>query len=218
MRDDLYCRTCNWRGGFKDIARTRVDGKLQVICPVCGRVELYVCDPTFNKCIYTTQQKTFNSNLYRKFIYFWNDPNIDDEVVWVFSDGSSTGSFSSVVLEPGKKPRELVRHLPQPANRNVGAEIMGVAMGLKHCPVDSDVTVVSDYLGTGLWMNCYWKIADPAATPRLGIIRHLVQVRRLRVTFIHHKGHQRDHSDFTKWNNRCDELCSVKARKLALGE
>lgn len=218
---EIYCKVCPWRGGFGDLARVKeTDDKGKVkwilICPVCGRAEVYKCKPTFES-VSTTQEKTANAQQYRRWLKLHKRTNTyGEDRVWVFSDGSSTGSFACVILVPGEEPVRMVRHLAQPANRNVGCEIMGVAMGLKHCPDGVDVTVVSDFLGTACWLNCYWKLADAAAVPRLGVVAHLIQAKQLTVRFIHHKGHQKDASDFTRWNNECDRLCSVKARKEAL--
>lgn len=220
MLEEIYCKTCSWRGGFGDLARVQEQGKWICICPVCGRAEIYCARRTFGK-ILTTNEKTSEVSQYRKWLKFYPTRTVrgTDDLVWVFTDGSSTGSSAAVVLAPGKGPVELVRHMAQPANRNVGAEIMAVALGLKHVPDESFVMVVSDYLGTAGWLNGHWKLSDAAAVPRLGVIRHLIRTKGLMmVRFIHHKGHQKDPSDFTRWNSRCDTLCSVKARKEALGE
>lgn len=217
MRTNVECRTCRWKGRFGDLAKERVDGKTVCVCPNCFRTEVFTKEKAFTK-IWTTQQKTARSIQYRNYVRLRRDRHMPkSNHVWVFTDGSSTGSSAAVILSPGEAPRELVRHLERPANANVGAEIMAVALGLKHVKDSADVMLVSDYLGTACWLNSCWRLKDPPSVVRLGVVHHLITSKRLMVTFIHHKGHQKDNSPFTRWNNRADKLCSVEARVKAIG-
>jgi len=167
--------------------------------------------------VQTTQVKTATARQYSGHVRLRRSRAVsrDHDRAWVFTDGATRGSYAAVVLSPGQEPLHLSRfvgpmNLPQ---RNVTAEMMGVALGLNAVPEGSRVMVVSDYMGTGCWLAGQWKIKNPDALLRLRLIARLIRTRGLEVSFIHHKGHQVDDTDFTRWNNAADKLCEEAAEE-----
>lgn len=137
-----------------------------------------------------------------------------DGRTWVFSDGSSTGFHSAVIVhDRGKVVRRLTRLRGPDHTRNVGAELDGALLGLEHCAPGSKVVLVSDFLGVAAWFTGAWSVRDQAVADRVVEARTIVTEKKLSLTFVHHAGHQRDDSDLTRWNAEADRLCSGKKAK-----
>lgn len=129
--------------------------------------------------------------------------------VWVFTDGSTTGWCSTVIVRPGVSVLPVSKKHPKAQMANVQAELNGFLLGLEHVDPDSAVTVVSDYIGIGGWMTGAWQIKNPAVEKAIERAHEIAKEKRLLqgMHFIHHAGHQEDVSDFTTWNTVADRLC-----------
>lgn len=185
-------------------------------CPHCGGLMTMV--NMLKGPVQTTQAKTATASQYSGHVRLRKGDRAkvvhnEGNRTWVFTDGASRGSFAAVVLRKDQRPIEVSRHWGKEAlaQANVTAEIMGVVLGLKNATPDSKVTVVSDYIGTGCWLAGKWRIKNLDGMFRLRLLARVIRRRKLRVTFVHHKGHQTDDSEFTFWNNRADQLCEIAA-------
>ena len=140
----------------------------------------------------------------------------DHAATYVFTDGSSKGSYAAVFVCPTHPEKALEEHVawkPPTATGNMGAEWKGLLLALQHAPKGAKLVVVSDLLWLGAWMVDRRKAEHPETVESLRKAKEFVEQRRLDVRFVHHSGHQKDDSDFTRWNNRVDELCKTKAKE-----
>lgn len=160
------------------------------------------------KVMETTSKTTAKSSSRYSWISYRASTSIDNQHVWVFVDGSSTGWHSAVVVEHGKGERSLASFVEKTSMRNVSSELDAMLLGLANSPIGSKVIMVHDYLGIGAWMIGAWKIKKDGVRKRILEAKRLVEERDLIVSFIHHGGHQKDTSHFTYWNNLADGLCS----------
>jgi hypothetical protein len=74
-------------------------------------------------------------------------------------------------------------------------------------PSDARLTVVFDLLGIGQWMLGHFQRHDPVVKKACDVCWDLIRDKTLHVTWVHHRGHQKDPSDFTRYNNLADHLC-----------
>lgn len=209
----IRCTACRWRGSHTR-ARTRdLEGKNNVlVCPKCDLDRLSLRQSVI-KNVASTNRPTSLSAQYIGWVKRRDSREMSNGgVVWVFTDGSSTGSCAAVVLD-GDKLEEHVRHAPKPPTWNVGAELGGVLLGVRHAPRGRSVVVVADYIGSAGYLTGRWRIRDLDTLRRVVVIASLIESRGLVVSFVHHKGHQRDPSDFTRWNTRADELCGQRPKE-----
>lgn len=175
------------------------------------------------KTVESTNLSTANGKS-KRWIRFRKDRSATPDAAWVFTDGSSSGRFAAVIVHKGGGMIERRTGFePMTHTRNVGAELNALLLGLEHSPKGERVVVISDYLGIGAWMTGNWKINDPEVARKVARANALVRERGLDVLFVHHAGHQRDDSDFTKYNSEADRLCSGKeiggsAEETAHGE
>jgi hypothetical protein len=142
------------------------------------------------------------------------EQEIEKGRTWIFTDGSSSGWFAAVIIDlKSMRIRRGAAKLP-PVSANIGPELCGLILGLELAPDHSPVTVVHDYVGVGAWAIGVWKCDPEREKPKLRFlvarIRKIIRRRKLDIHFIHHGGHQKDDSDFTRWNNEADELCTAK--------
>jgi len=143
--------------------------------------------------------------------------------IYVFSDGSSLGSYAAVTVckraDGGTNVVwEGAGFEPMTKTRNIRAELDGVILGLTSgVPSDGSlpVVLVYDYFGIGAWLSGNWRIKEPEVQERITKLKKIIAERRLKVSFIHHGGHQKDDSDLTKWNNRADQLATARAQAEA---
>ena len=147
-----------------------------------------------------------------RWIELRNSRSCDDDRVWIFTDGSSLGGYGAVILRPGLPRIELNEFEEPTTTKNVGAELNGLLLGLRNTMRDERVVIVSDYLGVAAWMTGNWKIKDDEVRHKIREARRIVQSRGLDVDFIHHAGHQKDDSEFTKWNTVADRLATAANR------
>jgi ribonuclease HI len=134
----------------------------------------------------------------------------DEDVAWIFADGSSNGGYGAAIVYPRQRA-ELRRDYTEPTKtRNVGAELNAVLLGLREVDAGKRVAVVCDYLGFVAWYSGNWRIKDPEVREKIEEARRIVEERGLTIErLVHHRGHQKDESDFTKWNNYADRLASL---------
>ena len=206
---------CGWEGEPDGVIRRVEKDRPIVACPGCRRGGLVIARPRLlflQSTCRATAEPAWRGTEYRQS----RAPFAD--ALAVYTDGSSTGSYSAVVVRSGEILKATSRH-PEPArSRNVAAEVMAVALGLSFCPRASTALVVSDYLGTGLWLQGRQRIRCEATWLRLRALLDVMRRRDLKVGFVHHRGHQGDESQFTLFNNIADRLCSTTARRAVVGE
>lgn len=139
----------------------------------------------------------------------------DRSSIYVFTDGSSSGSFAAVFVCPTHQETALEEHArfkPPTETRNMGAEWNGLLLGLELAPKGEKLVVVSDLLWLGAWLVGARRAEHPEVVAAIARAKALVAERELEVRLVHHEGHQRDRSDFTRWNRRADELCKAATR------
>ena len=129
----------------------------------------------------------------------------DDKVAWIFADGSSNGGYGAVIVYPGKLAVKVQGHQVPTKTRNVGAELNAVLLGLRNVEEGWRVAVVCDYMGFPAWYSGNWKIKDPEVRDKITEARTIERERKLLVErVVHHRGHQKDDSEFTRWNHVAD--------------
>lgn len=149
---------------------------------------------------------------YKKpWLVFRNSRSIDEKSVWAFVDGSNSGWHAAVIIDPVAKTSHHIAEHRVPQSANIGPELWSVLLVLRHVPLEYPVVVVHDYIGTGAWLSGAWQIKSPNVHQAIMEIKKALIARPLKsLKFIHHGGHQKDDSDFSKWNNEADRLCSAK--------
>jgi len=220
--DRWRCPVCKWVGSGAHIASIdNTAGKPIVVCPR-GHTRLKLARSVLVGPVQSTCPKTAGTP-WRK-TRLRRDRRVT-EAEWetynmvAFTDGSSTGSYAAVLRTVGLMTnwREyFVRHPDATPAKNVTAEVLGVALALKHVPERSRVLVVTDYIGTAHWLDGTFSLRCPFTLVCLRMILRLMLKRQLKVTMVHHRGHQKDPSQFTTYNNRADKLAGVDARKAYL--
>jgi hypothetical protein len=129
----------------------------------------------------------------------------------MFIDGSSSGWHAAVILDPFSKTITRLAKWRKPESNNIGPELWSLLIGLKEVDNSKPLVVVHDYIGTGAWMVKAWKIKKDNVQRAVDAIRAVVDEREFdSIKFIHTGGHKKDHSDFTRWNNEADALCTAK--------
>lgn len=156
---------------------------------------------------------------YRKypFVRYRESRSIDESAFFVFTDGSSRGSFAAVIVRGAEAAATVGGFEPPTHTRNVGAELKGARLGLQSVPEGSKVVLVSDYLGVGAWMTGNWQARDPEVREITRQMRSIIEVRRLDVIYVHHRGHQKPrdiHDLFTRYNAAADEHCTKLAKEF----
>jgi ribonuclease HI len=157
--------------------------------------------------IESTNPKTVRVPHQAKWVSFRESRGCDDGLLWIFTDGSSLGGYGAVIVHPNQTATKVRGHAPTTSTRNVGAELNGLLLGLEAAPMGSRLAIVSDYLGVAAWMSRNWKIKDSEVREKIERARAIVTERNLTIErMIHHAGHQKDGSDFTRWNGVADLL------------
>lgn len=212
----LWKHACGWTGHARELEPGQVQEKGKqkdtLGCPVCGpRARVKIESPRFIQAA-TSCPKTASNGHYPWLLYRDSKNIAADEcgAFWIFADGASSGSYAAVIV--GGAHSEHVRHGPPHAIRNVHGELMAVALGLSRIPKGEHVVLVCDFLGTACWFMGKWAVGDPATIQRLRLIGQIMEDRDLTVQFIHVRGHGKDDSEFTRWNNRADQLCAERPK------
>lgn len=131
-----------------------------------------------------------------------------------YSSARDSGGLAFVFLRDGKLILEYSKKVEHTTNNRMelGAIITGL-LAIKK-PIDS-LTIVSDSMYCIGTITKNWKRKK---NQDLWGIFDLVysRVKKLcsNIQFVHTKGHQKDDSEFTKWNNHCDKLAVAASQKL----
>jgi hypothetical protein len=134
------------------------------------------------------------------------------EGLFVFCDGSSSGWHGACLVDPALgKVFHRQRFREPTSNRNVGAEFAGLHLALSMLPAQSDATLVFDMLGLAQWMLGHFRQNDPMVKRACEVCWDLIDSRGHTISWVHHRGHQKDPSDFTHFNNVVDKLCQPGA-------
>jgi len=145
----------------------------------------------------------------RRAIGFKPDREIDSPGTWMFTDGTSRGWQSLVVLRPGQDPH-LVARAARTDTRNVGAEVAGLVSALEAARPGESVAIVSDFLWSIYYVLGWHRVENALLREQVAAARALLAERRLAsVRFIHVKGHERDASTLGHWNDIADRLCAL---------
>jgi len=145
----------------------------------------------------------------RRAVGFKADRELDSKDTWMFTDGSSKGWQSLVVLRPGKDVRLLAR-AARTDTRNVGAEVAGLVSALDAILPRERVAIVSDFLWSIYYVLGWHNVENALLREQVASARELLAKRRpASLRFIHVKGHLRDQSALGRWNDVADQLCSL---------
>lgn len=161
--------------------------------------------------VFSTWPKTVSVPHQAKWITLLEDKDLQEGNLYAFTDGSSNGGFGVVIVEQGGDVTCTSGWKKPTSTKNVGAELNAMILALESVPAGREVIIVSDYLGIAAWMTNNWRIKDPEVRETIRLAEELIKDKNLTVTFGHHKGHQRDGSDFTLWNSKADDLASRKS-------
>lgn len=160
--------------------------------------------------IQTTSKKAAAVKYKKNWLRYKEPMSLLPGYTWIFTDGSNTGWHAAVLILPELSIRKMAAHAAPTSTRNVGAEMNGLILGLRNAQPGIPVWVVHDYVGVGAWITGGWEIKSFEMQEKVREIEKIIDERDLCLNFFHHPGHQRDASDFTKWNNVADSLCSGK--------
>ncbi|MGD9725940.1 MAG: hypothetical protein AB7L09_03200 [Nitrospira sp.] len=164
---------------------------------------------TITKMMETTSENATKPSHTKSWLRLRQSKWIDDEHIWMFIDGSSSGWHAAVILDPfAQKKTELAR-FQTPKSANIGPELWSLLIGLQEVDPTKPLIVVHDYIGTGAWLINAWKIKSPNVREAVDLINTTIRERNFTsMRFIHTGGHQSNDTDFGLWNNRADELCN----------
>lgn len=163
----------------------------------------------------TTDPKTSQIKYKTDWLKFRADRSLTSDRVWCFTDGSTTGWHSAVLVVPQQFYRAVARFAPYHSSRNIAAELNGFLLGLEIAPSNSLVSIVHDFIGVGAWTIGAWEINSEDVRSKIDQAHKIIKDKNLTIEFIHHAGHQDKkkkerpicHSDFTKWNCLADKMC-----------
>jgi ribonuclease HI len=154
---------------------------------------------------------------------------------YAFVDGNAMGGIGVVLVEQGESGPASVREIATTVYgvfgragvpslgtrsqitaatdslRNILAELGALFVALKEAAPGSALTVVHDYEGVGAWLEGRWKAKNPIVAEVVAACRALIDVRGLRVTFRHQRGHESTfagRNDFAAYNARADRLAT----------
>lgn len=182
--------------------------KREVLRPVSLFPDAYLEMPGIKTRVETTNPASAERKYRRPWVFLREDRSIEPDRVWVFTDGSSSGWHAAKIVRPLIDVRSLCRYIVPTRTRNVGAELNGFLLGLKNVEEDSTVVVVVDFLNIAAWMTGAFAVNDEEVKSKIDRAKRIVKSNHLRLSFIHHAGHQRDDSMMTYFNDLADQLCS----------
>lgn len=160
--------------------------------------------------IETTSKKAAAVVYKKPWLRYRDDRSVTLDRIWIFTDGSNSGWHAAVVLDPFSKTIRRIAHYQVPKSKNIGPELWALNLGLRHVTSEHPITVVHDYIGTGAWIVGAWEIKSPNVLDAVNELLATIKSKGLDIRFIHTTGHQKDLSDFSKWNNHVDALCTGK--------
>jgi hypothetical protein len=160
----------------------------------------------------TTVRQTWEreAGVRKRPVVFKPDREIDaDDQTWMFTDGSSSGWHSLVVLRPGEQAVLSTRELGT-TTRNIGAEMNGLLLALEAIVPGERVVLVSDLLWSIYYVLAWRNVKHPSLIEQVAAARALLDSRRpASVRFIHVQGHRNDGSALGYWNGVADQLCGL---------
>jgi len=159
----------------------------------------------------TTNWRTAQIPTNRKWLLY-REARDTKQGLYLFTDGSSSGAHAAILVRDGVCSTYRVQHYPMTATRNVGAEMNALLLGLTLLPTGAVATVVSDYRGVGAWCVGAWQAKKSEVQDQLRTALAQIQERQLILSFVHHAGHQKDATDFSKWNGQADQMCQEEER------
>lgn len=129
-----------------------------------------------------------------------------------YSMAHDSGGFAFIFLKDNEPILEFSKQVKNTTNNQM--ELWAIIYGLKCIknPI-ANLTIVSDSMYCIGCASMGWKRKKNVKLWEL-FDKEYQRVSELcpNITFKHVKGHQKDNSEDTKWNNKCDEL-AVKASK-----
>lgn len=151
----------------------------------------------------------------RPWLKFQERRSCDDGRWHIFTDGSSKGSYAAVIVNPaGVVANKLVEWRPPTHTRNIGGEWNGLLLGLRASPRGGRVAIVTDLLWVHAQLIGVRQTIEPETQAQLAVAHRLVHELGLDVILIHHDGHQKDESDYTRWNTLADSLCRAENKEV----
>jgi hypothetical protein len=135
------------------------------------------------------------------------------EGLHVFTDGSTLGSYAAVLVDPTGRVEESSRWRQPTRTRNVGAEWDGFLLGLELLPEKTRATIVVDLLWIHAQLIGVRRTIDDEIVKKLNEARRLIEEKQFELVLVHHDGHQKDASDFPRWNAHADALCAEAAKR-----
>jgi len=148
----------------------------------------------------------------RAWVGLLKDKSLKSDRWYSFSDGSSTGWHAAVIIPPKRDQVHFVaKWLDHEGTRNVSAEAAAYLLALQNLPSEAKTLInVSDFLFVGAHdtdnRNAHHKLIKRIYKDA----REIREGRSLEVTHIHHPGHQKDSSDFTKFNHLVDHTAGLR--------
>jgi len=133
--------------------------------------------------------------------------------LFVFCDGSSSGWHGACLVDPGVSWERKHRFREPCRTKNVGPEFAGLHLALSMVPAFKTVVVVFDMLGLGQWMLGHFRRNDEIVKKAYHACWDLIEEKQLQTSWVHHRGHQKDPSHFTFFNNEVDFLSQADVPK-----
>ena len=140
----------------------------------------------------------------------------------IYTDGScranGNGGIGIVWLRDGEKVFEYSKGYKGVTNNIMELMAIGIALKSIKKPIDS-LTIISDSeYALGCIFNEKW---NPKKNVKLinQIKSEVIRVEELigsKINVEHTYGHQKDDSEYTKWNNYCDKLAQKESNMVSI--
>ena len=138
----------------------------------------------------------------------------------IYTDGScrsnGNGGIGIVWLKNGEKVFEYSKGYKDTTNNQMELKAIGIALRSIKQPIDS-LTIVSDSeYALGCIFNEKW---NPKKNVELiskikQEVKRVEKLIRKEINVEHTYGHQKDDSEYTKWNNYCDKLAQKESQMI----
>ena len=131
-----------------------------------------------------------------------------------YSSSGDQGGAAFIIINNNKKVFEYAKMFKHTSNNQM--ELLAIILGLK-CfikPIDK-LIIVSDSMYCIGCASLGWKRKKNVKLWNL-FDKEYQRVSKLcsNIEFKHIRGHQKDSSEETKWNNRCDELAVLSSQQV----
>lgn len=131
-----------------------------------------------------------------------------------YSSAKDSGGFSFIFVKDNNIILEYSKQVKHTTNNQM--ELLAIIYGLKAIkrPIES-LIVMSDSMYCIGCITLNWKRKKNIKlwnvfNKELDRVSHLCS----NITFQHVRGHQKDNSNETKWNNRCDKLATQASQQI----